>query len=136
MKRVFALLLVAGILTSCANGYSTDVGDGMTFAWRDSFDYTNLYRGDGTEPVIPGGCDSAKWNDRYVLTKGEYWRYRVRKDVFGIIHPPPDSLVYFVVDKRRYDGHQELDPALHGPLTKQEQAAWERRIPGRYRVPE
>ena len=136
MKKMHVLLLATTALTSCADGYSTDIGDGMTFAWQNSLGYTNIYRGEGTEPVIPGGCDSAKWNDRYVLTKGEYWRYRVRKDVFSIIHPPADSTVYFVVDKKRYDGHQELDPALHGSLTPQEQAAWERRIPGPYRVPE
>ena len=136
MKKVPLLLLIAACLAGCANGNSTDMGDGMTFAWQNSLDYTNIYRGEGTEPVIPGGCDSAKWNDRYVLTKGEYWRYRGRRDVFGISYPPPDSLVYFVVDKKRYDGHQELDPALHGPLTKQQQADWERRIPGRYQVPE
>ncbi|GAA4036365.1 hypothetical protein GCM10022409_21590 [Hymenobacter glaciei] len=132
--------LLSTALVSCRDGSSTDIGDEMAFSWYGSHDYTNIYHGgaprDGGVPVIPGGCDSAKWNDRYVLTKGEYWRYRVRKDVFGIIHPPPDSLVYFVVDKKRYDGHQELDPALHGPLTKPEQADWERRIPGRYQVPE
>ena len=41
-----------------------------------------------------------------------------------------------MIDKKRYDGRQELDPALHGPLTPQEQAEWERRIPGPYHVPE
>ncbi|WP_046244907.1 hypothetical protein [Hymenobacter terrenus] len=135
MKKPLTLLLGAAALASCANGYATDVGDGMTFAWRDSFDYTNIYRGEGTEPVIPGGCDSAKWNDRYVLTKGKYWRYSDTL-TWHLTHVPTDSLFYFVVDKKRYDGHQELDPALHGPLTRQEQAEWERRIPGPYHVPE
>ena len=85
--------------------------------------------------MIPGGCDSAKWDSNYVLTKGRYWRYSVRRKEFHIVQPPADSLVYFVIDKKRYDGRQELDPALHGPLTPQEQAEWERRIPGPYHVP-
>jgi hypothetical protein len=135
MKKILALFLFAQVLASCANGYSTDVGDGMVFAWYDSLDYTNIYRGEGTEPVIPGGCDSAKWNDRYVLTKGKYWRYSDTL-TWHITRVPADSLVYFVVDKKRYDGRQELDPALHGPLTRQERAEWERRIPGPYHVPE
>ncbi|HEX8506318.1 MAG TPA: hypothetical protein VF630_13200 [Hymenobacter sp.] len=89
-----------------------------------------------SSPSSPGGCDSAKWNSRYVLTKGAYWRYKVRKDALGIGQGPADSLFYFVVDKQQYRGRQELDPALHGPLTPQERTEWEGRIPGKYHVPE
>ena len=136
MKIVFAALLAAA-LAGCANGHSTDVGTGMVFAWANSPDYTNLYIGeDHEQPVIPGGCDSAKWSSRYVLTKGKYWRYQVRKEAFGIAQVPPDSLFYFVVDKQEYRGRQEMDPALRGPLAPQELAEWERRIPGRFRAPE
>lgn len=135
IKKTFALLSAVIALVSCANGYSTDLGDGISFAWRDSLDYTNIYRGEGTEPVIPGGCDSAKWNDEYVLTKGAYWRYR-GNSAWHITQGPADSTVYFLIDKKQYRGRQELDPALHGPLTQQQQARWEQRIPGRYRVPE
>ena len=135
MKKVFIFFLTIFALASCANGYSTTIGDGLTFAWHNSLDYTNIYRGEGTEPVIPGGCDSAKWNNEYVLTKGSYWRYR-GSSAWHITPAPADSLVYFVVDKKRYAGRQELDPALQGPLTPAQRVAWEQRIPGNYRVPE
>jgi len=112
----------------------------MAFAWYDSRDYTNIYNGgdpaEGGVPVIPGGCDSAKWNNQYVLTKGHYWRYAVRKKAFGIGQVPSTSMFYFIIDKKKYRGGQELDPALHGPLTQQQRVEWERIIPGRYRVPE
>lgn len=132
MKYIFVLLIAA--LSGCTAG-PTDLGDGMVFAEHDGTGYTGLYVGQGTEPVMPGGCDSIKWNDDYVLTKGLYWRYR-DTSVWHIAQAPADSLVYFVVDKRRYRGRQELDPALHGPLTSSEQAEWERRIPGPYHAPE
>jgi hypothetical protein len=135
MRKLLVLLGLTVTLTGCATG-PTDVGDGMVFAEHDGAGYTGLYVGNGTEPVIPGGCDSAKWNDAYVLTKGAYWRYRVRQKEFNITQAPADSLVYFVVNKKQYSGRQELDPALHGPLTRQERVAWERRIPGPYHVPE
>ncbi len=132
MKYLLVLLTFA--LASCTTG-ATDIGDGMVFAEHDGAGYTGLYVGEGTEPVMPGGCDSAKWNDDYVMTKGLYWRYR-DTSVWHISQAPVDGLVYFVVDKKSYRGRQELDPALHGPLTRLEQAEWEQRIPGRYRAPE
>lgn len=139
MKQRLLMLLIAASLTSCTDGNSTEVGHNMAFAWYDSHDYTNVYYGgdprDGGVPVIPSGCDSAKWNDRYVLTKGEAWRY-IDNDVWHITQVPADSLFYFVVDTKRYEGHQELDPALHGPLTRMEQLEWEQRIPGPYHVPD
>lgn len=135
MKRCLIVLAVAIGLTGCANGYSTEVGDGMVFAWTNSLDYTNLYIGaDSEQPVIPGGCDSAKWNKRYVLTKGAYWRY-ANNNAWHLTYVPTDSQFYFVVDKKRYAGRQELDSALRGPLTRREQAEWEHRIPGPYQIP-
>ncbi|UOQ53981.1 hypothetical protein [Hymenobacter cellulosivorans] len=135
LPQALGLLLAASSLSGCNNGHSTEVGGKMTFAWQNSPDYTNLYIGNGTEPVIPGGCDSAKWNSRYVLTKGRYWRY-ADNNAWQFAPAPPDSLVYFVVDKRRYQGRQERDPALHGPLSPQQQQDWEKRITGPYQVPE
>ncbi|UOQ73199.1 hypothetical protein [Hymenobacter cellulosilyticus] len=135
MKKALGLLLAAVGLSACDNGYSTELGDNMTFAWQNSLDYTNLYIGNGTEPVIPGGCDSAKWNSRYVLTKGRYWRY-ADNNAWQLTSVPPDSLFYFVVDKKRYQGRQERDPAVQGPLTRAQQLDWEKRIPGPYQVPE
>jgi len=134
---VAALLLPA--LGSCRDGRSTDVGNELAFAWYGRHDYTNLYYGgsphDGGVPVIPGGCDYAKWDDQYVLTKGKPWRYATWDTAHHIPAVPPGGFVYFVLEKKRYGGGQEIDPALHGPLTPTERAAWERRISGPYQEP-
>jgi len=126
------------MLRGCGND-STNVGYQIAFAWYDSRDYTNLYHGgspiDGGVPIIPGGCDYAKWNERYVLTKGEHWRYANWQPRFNIPSKPADGYHYFVLDKQTYSGGQNEDPALHGPLTQQELAEWERRIPGEFREP-
>lgn len=83
MKSLLCRVLIGALLVpallSCRDGSSTDIGGEMAFSWYGSHDYTNIYSGgdprDGGVPVIPGGCDYAKWDDRYVLTKGEPWRY-------------------------------------------------------------
>lgn len=137
--RVLIVALLMPALMSCRDGSSTDIGDEMAFAWYGSHDYTNIYSGgdprDGGLPVIPGGCDYAKWDDRYVLTKGEPWRYATWNKKYRIPQVPAGGFIYFVLEKKLYGGGQEVDPALHGPLTQAEQAAWERRIPGPYQEP-
>ncbi|RZJ88949.1 MAG: hypothetical protein EOO60_10585, partial [Hymenobacter sp.] len=35
------------------------------FGYTDRTDYTNVYCND--LPVIPGGCDEAKWNDSLIV---------------------------------------------------------------------
>lgn len=132
-------MLLALALVSCRNGDSTDIGNEMAFAWYNSRDYTNIYNGgdpsEGGVPVLPGGCDYAKWNDRYVLTKGEHWRYANWPKKYHITTAPADGFHYFVLDKKTYGGGQEGDAALHGPLTQAELVEWERRIPGQYKQP-
>jgi hypothetical protein len=136
-RIVFAGLLAAA-LVGC-NGDSTNIGYQIAFAWYDSRDYTNLYHGGdpsvGGVPIIPGGCDYAKWNERYVLTKGEHWRYANWPGKFDIPPVPADGYHYFVLDKKAYQGRQNEDPALYGPLTQEELAKWERRIPGPFQEP-
>ena len=142
MKSFCCRIVLAGLLAvtlAGCNGDSTDIGYEMAFAWYDSRDYTNLYNGgdpaDGGVPIIPGGCDYAKWNERYVLTKGKHWRYANWDKKREIPPGKEDDFVYFVLDKASYNGGQEIDPALYGPLTQAEQTEWERRIPGQYREP-
>jgi len=134
-KKVWGRVLGVGLavlgLRACFSDPSLDVGNNMTFAYHNSRDYTNLYLGDGTVPVLPGGCDAAKWNDRYVLTRGEAWRY-TSTNAWHVKWKAPTY--YFVVDTELYGGGQEGDPAVKGPLTEEELAAWNRRIPGSFRT--
>jgi hypothetical protein len=121
-KMPLAILLTLS-LVSCEPQISID----SEFTLRHVPGGTGLYIG-GTVPVIPGGCDAVKWNEQYILAKGQRSYYVGRNEYRDKVLPASGD-VYFLIDRQRYTNRQELDPGFSGPLTQGEATKWEQKIP-------
>ncbi|MCR5889950.1 hypothetical protein LRS06_19675 [Hymenobacter sp. J193] len=126
-KMQFAILLALS-LASCEPQITID----SDFALMHVVGGTGLYQY-GTLPVIPGGCDAVKWNERYILAKGHCSYYVGRNEYSGKTLPASGD-VYFLIDRQRYTRKQERDPGFSGPLTQEEAAEWEQKIPGPFQT--
>lgn len=91
---------------SCNNRIK--IKDNFGFFYYENYDYCNIYWGD--LPVIPSGCDSAKWNDKTIVTKSESWRCKSNDEC------------YFIIDMQKYenDPRQDLSYGVIGPLSVKE----------------
>jgi hypothetical protein len=103
MKHYYKIFVAFVILSSCSQ--KNKINDNYKFCFYQNYDYSNIYWGD--LPVIPSGCDSAKWNDSYIVTKSKPWRCNTRK------------VCFYIINMKEYgnDPRQELSDGIVGPLS-------------------
>lgn len=111
ITRLFVAVLLSASVIACSPNRSVSIGQGFSFAFIDTRDYTNVYLNELA--VIPGGCDSVQWNDTHIVAKGNHQRY-VSTNVTG-----KPAFDYFIIDKAQYKGddRQEQSSGFSGPFT-------------------
>ena len=87
----------------CYSGHN--IQRNFSFTYYENYDYCNVYFHD--LPVIPSGCDSAKWNEKIIVTKSNEWRCDSKQECFYII----DMKIY------ENDPRQDLSDGIKGPFT-------------------
>lgn len=118
-KYCFFVTVLLLVTTGCDSTNYQRIDDDFEFGYTDRTDYTNVYCHD--LPVIPGGCDEAKWNDSLIVACG-----RQRFTRYGwspLANTAKGELLYFIIHKTAYlqnTAAQELSDGFEGPLSEDE----------------
>jgi hypothetical protein len=113
--------LIMGLLVSITGCDFTNyqrIDEDFKFGYTDRTDYTNVYCGD--LPVIPSGCDEAKWDGDIIVARG---LRRWHPYAWAPAQPGEGPMCYFIIHKTAYltnPAAQELSDGFEGPLTQRE----------------
>ncbi|SFQ82406.1 hypothetical protein [Hymenobacter arizonensis] len=117
---LLSALLVATSACDATNYQRID--EHFEFGYTDRTDYTNVYC--GGLPVIPGGCDEAKWAGDLIVARG--LRSSHPYDWSPQAKAVPGPMLYFIIHKTEYltnTAAQELNDGFEGPLSEAEFSA-------------
>lgn len=107
------IVIMLFFLASCGKRYH--IKEHLYFTYYENTDYTNIYFYD--LPVIPGGCDSAMWNDSIIIAKGYFSRYLGLNSYENTNFDSINYYFFINIEEYQADPRQEMSSGFKGPLS-------------------